>query len=57
MNKSKPQAVVGGLTVEVCKDFYTGLWNVHYADTSHMKYAGPYKTKKEAVEVLAKDHD
>lgn len=49
------QAVVGGLTVEVRRDFYTGLWNVHYVDGG--KYAGPYKTKKEAAEVLDQDHD
>lgn len=51
----KPQAVIGGLTVEVRKDFYTGLWNVYYVDGG--KYAGPYKTMREACTVLESDHD
>lgn len=37
-----------GLKVRVVKDFYTGLWNIKYEDG--IKYAGPYRTKREAVE-------
>lgn len=36
-----------GLKVIVKKDFYTWLWNIKYEDG--ILYAGPYKTKKEAV--------
>jgi len=39
-----------GLTVKVQKDFYDGLWYIRYEDG--MKYAGPYKTRKEAIEKL-----
>lgn len=41
-----------GLIVTVKKDFYTWLWNVCYEDG--MKYAGPFKTMKEAIDALPK---
>lgn len=41
---------ISGLTVQVRKDFYLGLWNLYYERGS--KYAGPYKTRKEAAERL-----
>lgn len=44
-----------GLTVTVKKDAYTWLWNIMYEDG--MKYAGPYKTRKEAIEHLPKSED
>lgn len=41
------EAELNGLKLQVQKDYYLGLWNIHYEDG--MKYAGPYKTKREAV--------
>lgn len=51
MAKAKAKPTVYGLEVEIKKDFYLGLWNIHYVTGG--KYAGPYKTKKEAMERLA----
>ena len=44
------KGTIGGLAVEVRKDFYLGLWNIYYVDGG--KWAGPFKTKREAVERL-----
>lgn len=49
MNK-QIEGTLNGLKLIVKKDFYIGLWNIRYEDG--MQYAGPYKTKKEAVEKL-----
>lgn len=47
---AKTYKVENGLDVEVRKDFYLGLWNIYYVDGG--KWAGPFKTKKEAVQKL-----
>lgn len=39
---------IGSLDAEVRQDRYTGLWNIYYVDGG--KWAGPFKTKREAVE-------
>jgi hypothetical protein len=46
---TKQKATRCGLELQVTKDWYDGLWNVCYVDSGH-KYAGPYKTKREATE-------
>lgn len=48
MAKLVEKTLSSGLKIVVKKDFYSGLWNIRYEDG--MKWAGPYKTKKEAVE-------
>jgi hypothetical protein len=52
MTKTATAKTSTGLTVFVKKDSYTWLWNIVYEDG--MKYAGPYKTKREAVERMNK---
>lgn len=52
MAKEQPFVVVCGLRIIVKKDFYDGLWNLVYEDGGR-KWAGPYKTKREALERLA----
>lgn len=53
MTKRKPKQKLlqNGLTLEVRKNWYDGLWNVHYADDGY-KWAGPYATQREAVEAM-----
>ncbi len=43
--------LTNGLTLEVRKNRYDGLWNVVYADNG-MKWAGPFKTRREAIEKM-----
>jgi hypothetical protein len=50
MTKATP--TICGLEVEVRKDWYNGLWNIYYVKSGGT-YAGPYRTKKEAVQRLA----
>lgn len=50
MTRKIIEAEIGGQKVQVRKDYYLGLWNLRYEDG--MKYAGPYKTKREAAERL-----
>lgn len=50
MTKTKQKVLANGLTLEVRKDFYLGLWNVWYAIGG--KWAGPFKTKHEAMESM-----
>lgn len=50
--KQKTEAVICNQKVVVKKDWYDGLWNIVY-ESGGTKYAGPYKTKREAVERLA----
>lgn len=40
-----------GMTLEVHKSAWSGLWVIRYADNK-MIFAGPYRTKREAVEKL-----
>ncbi len=42
-------AKVGTQEVTVRKDYYTGLWNVWYVSGHSPKWAGPFRTKREAV--------
>jgi hypothetical protein len=41
------------LLVIVSQDFYDGLWYLKYEDGT--RYAGPWKTKREAVEKLQRE--
>ena len=41
-----------GMVLEVWKDKYTGLWNIWYKDGYGPKWAGPFKTKREAIEFM-----
>lgn len=50
MKQSLTAKTSTGLEVEVRKDYYLGLWNVWYTEGILGKYAGPYKTRREAVE-------
>jgi len=43
-----------GLQIEAHKHFYTGLWYVIYSDDRRV-YAGPFKTKREAVEKMQRE--
>lgn len=45
--KTVEMVLNSGLKVIIKKDFYTWLWNIKYEDG--MLYAGPFKTKKEAM--------
>ncbi len=49
--KFKSAKTSTGLTVVVSQDHYTGLWSVKYEDGG--KFAGPYKTKREALQRMA----
>lgn len=46
---------IGTMRVEVRKDHYSGLWNIYYC-AGGTKWAGPYKTKREAIERL-REHE
>lgn len=54
MPKLTLEGEICGLRVVVRKDHYNGLWNIVYADNG-MKWAGGYKTRKEASERLARE--
>ena len=45
--------VICGLAVSVKKDHYTGLWGIYYDHGG--RWAGPYKTCREAAERLAEE--
>ncbi|QIG67425.1 hypothetical protein EVB39_096 [Rhizobium phage RHph_TM3_3_9] len=49
----KRRYILCGLELEPVRNAYTGLWEVRYtkADGGH-KWAGPFKTKREAVAKL-----
>lgn len=55
MAKQVEKALASGLKLVVKKDYYLGLWNIKYEDG--MKWAGPFKTKKEAVERMEEIED
>jgi len=40
-----------GLELHIVRHFYHGLWEVRYKDGGQV-WAGPFKTKKEAIEKL-----
>jgi hypothetical protein len=42
---------INGLELKAVKNFYTGLWEIKYVDGGYV-WAGPYKTKREALERL-----
>lgn len=44
------EGVICELKVIVKRDWYDGLWNLVYVDGT--RYAGPYKTRREAIEIL-----
>lgn len=44
---------INGLELRAVKNFYTGLWEVKYVDGGAV-WAGPFKTKKEAIARLEK---
>lgn len=47
-----------GLKLKITKDSYNGLWNVWYDEFgSSPKWAGPFRTRKEAIEVCEQDAD
>lgn len=46
-----------GLELEVRKDHYTGLWNIWYKEGHSPKWAGPFKTKREAAVYLKERTD
>lgn len=48
---------VNGLTVAVVRNCYDGLWYARYDDATAMIYAGPFKTKKEAVAKMEIEQD
>ena len=50
MTKTEIKPLANGLSLEVRKDSYLGLWNVWY--TIGGKWAGPFRTKREAVEAM-----
>lgn len=50
MSKEAEYEIGNNQKVVVRKDFYLGLWNVWYADSIAMKWAGPFRTKREATQ-------
>lgn len=58
MSKVSKTYTASGQPLKIVKDFYTGLWNVRYDDAgSCLKWAGPFKTRREAIEVCEQDTD
>lgn len=56
MAKREPKKFIlrRGVEVVVKKSFYDGLWNVWHEDIG-MKWAGPFKTQREAVERVERE--
>lgn len=59
MNKRKlTSGIIRAQPMLVTRGVYTGLWSVVYDDNMWTRFAGPWKTKREAVEFLrAKESD
>lgn len=52
--RNKSEKWIGNLLLVVRKNWYDGLWEIRYADDNR-RWAGPFKTKREAVERLQQE--